>query len=300
MVCVFDRLLSPLIRTALGSDVQVADVASLQEGPDSGVLMVTLAAPARRVVVKIQGPQADHRIDYERTRTISAMAGAAGVPTAEVLAAGDLDGERPGRYLIQEHIDGVAWGLLRPRLGPEEIGAAQRQLAEAVHAVQSVSFDSFGEIDRNGRPGGQTLLDALRTRARLRITDPGAGALFERLLVRDADYFANPQPATLSHDDLHHDNVIFRAEEGGWRLAAVLDWDKAWAGPPESDLARMSLWDDMTGPGFWAVYPDPFLRDSAASHRALIHQLLWCLEYPYRTPRHLADTARLVDLLGIG
>jgi hypothetical protein len=32
----------------------------------------------------------------------------------------------------------------------------------------------------------------------------------------------------------------------------------------------------------------------------LIHQLLWCLEYPDLTPRHLADTARLVDLLDIG
>ncbi len=294
----FDQLPESVIPSALGPDVRVADVTSLQEGPDSAVLLVTLA-PARRVVVKVSGPE-DHRIDYERTLTISAMARAAGVPTAEVLAAGTLSGERPWRYLIQDHIAGMAWRLLRPRLGPDEIRVAQRQLAEAVHALQSLSFGSFGEIDRAGRPGGQSLLDALRTRARLRITDEGSRALFERLLARDAHYFAEPQPATLSHDDLHHDNVIFRAEEGGWRLAAVLDWDKAWAGPPESDLARMSLWDDMTGPGFWAVYPDPFLSDSAASHRALIHQLLWCLEYPDLTPRHLADTARLVDLLDIG
>jgi Ser/Thr protein kinase RdoA (MazF antagonist) len=40
-----------------------------------------------------------------------------------------------------------------------------------------------------------------------------------------------PQPATLTHDDLHHGNVLFRHDHYGWRLAALLDWDKSWAGP---------------------------------------------------------------------
>ena len=63
-----------------------------------------------------------------------------------------------------------------------------------------------------------------------------------------ASLFAEQTCSTLCHDDLQHTNLIFRAGHAGWELAGVLDWDKAWAGPGESDIARMSFWDDMTGP----------------------------------------------------
>ncbi len=62
--------------------------------------------------------------------------------------------------------------------------------------------------------------------------------------------------------------------------------------------ARMA-WDDMTGPGFWEVYSAPNDIDDDAAHRALIYQLLWCLEYDDGTARHAADTTRLQRLLAV-
>jgi aminoglycoside phosphotransferase (APT) family kinase protein len=103
----------------------------------------------------------------------------------------------------------------------------------------------------------------------------------------------------LCHDDLQDTNLIFREARGGWQLAGVLDWDKAWAGPPEADIARMAFWDDMTGPGFWEVYEAVTPPAEGRSARALIYQLLWCLEYPVSTPRHLADTASVCRRLGV-
>ena len=79
----------------------------------------------------------------------------------------------------------------------------------------------------------------------------------------------------------------------------MLDLDKAWAGPPESDVARMAFWDDMTGDGFWEVYNAGVPPAEGRADRALIYQLLWCLEYPVSTPRHRADTASLCRRLGI-
>jgi hypothetical protein len=61
----------------------------------------------------------------------------------------------------------------------------------------------------------------------------------------------------------------------------------------------MAFWDDMTGPGFWEVYPAPNADDGDAAHRALIYQLLWCLEYDDGTARHAADTTRLLRLLTV-
>ena len=86
--------------------------------------------------------------------------------------------------------------------------------------------------------------------------------------------------------------------DGGPVLLGIIDWDKAWAGPAESDLARMAFWDHMTGPGFWSAYGTAASTDPAA-RRMLIYQLMWCLDYNEATPRHRADTARLCRALGV-
>ena len=118
------------------------------------------------------------------------------------------------------------------------------------------------------------------------------------VLERRAGLFTPESAAVLSHDDLHHGNLLFQRANGTWSLTAVLDWDKAWAGPRESDLARVAFWDDMTGPGFWEVYRAAMPIREGEHERALVHQLLWCLEYDSDTVRHRRDTARLLQRLG--
>ena len=86
---------------------------------------------------------------------------------------------------------------------------------------------------------------------------------------------------------------------GNWHLAGVLDFDSAWAGNPESDLARLELWRGMMHPSFWSTYAaEHRVADSYASRRALL-QLLWCLEYAHPTREHNAVTAGVCGELGI-
>jgi len=98
------------------------------------------------------------------------------------------------------------------------------------------------------------------------------------VLDRNASLFADQMGSTQC-DDLQDANLIFREARGGWQLAGVLDWDKAWAGPSGSDIVRMSFWDDMTGAGFWEVYQTVAPPAEGRSERALVYQLPWCLEY---------------------
>ena len=126
-----------------------------------------------------------------------------------------------------------------------------------------------------------------------RLLRPSAEARVQLDCVELLCVAADQMRSTLCHDDLQHTNLIFQGGRGSWKLAAVLDWDKAWAGPPESDVARMAFWDDMTGDGFWEVYNAGVPPAEGRADRALIYQLLWCLEYPVSTPRHRADTASL-------
>jgi aminoglycoside phosphotransferase (APT) family kinase protein len=290
---------SSRVKAVLGEASTVVRVEPLRIRAEQVVLLLTIARPRHQVVLKMAGQHAGTGLDFERTAAVIALARAAGAPVAAVLAVDVSYRAGPWRYLMQEHLDGVEWRQIRPRLDGRQVAAAHHQIAEAVLAVQSVRFDSFGELNARGEPSGTDLLDGLRHRAELRIADIGRRELFFDLLERVANLFASTEAPTLCHDDLHHANVIFRTDNGGWKLAGLLDWDKAWAGPAESDIARMAFWDDMTGPGFWQVYRARVTAEEGQAERALVYQLLWCLEYDHDTPRHRADTAKLCRRLGM-
>jgi aminoglycoside phosphotransferase (APT) family kinase protein len=271
----------------------------LQTAPQSAVVSVLADRPARRLVVKLVGRSEQPRLDLERTAAVMAQARLAGVQVAEVLAA-DASGRLDGwQYLVLGHVTGVPWREVRPGLDGAELAHAHGQIATAVLGLQALRLEGFGELDRTGLPAGLDLPAALRERVRLRVRRPSALALAEELLDRTAGLFAPGAAPTLAHDDLHHANLLFAPGPGGWRLVAVLDWDKAWAGPAESDLARLAFWDDMTGPGFWSVYRDARPVVDGEDERRPVHQLLWCLEYDVGTERHRADTDALCRRLGL-
>lgn len=290
-----------VVADALGTGRRGLRLETLQRGSDRAVLLVTVAGSPGALVLKLAGPG----VDLERTAAVSALASAAGAPVPAVLVVGASSGTDRWGWLLRQHLEGVEWRTVRSVLDPLQVEAAHRQIAEALLAVQSVRFPSFGELDRRGQPagGGEPdgggLLAALRHRAELRIADEAKREAFCALLDREAQLFAGAQVPTLCHDDLHHANVVFRQGPDGWALAGLLDWDKAWAGPAESDVARMAFWDDMTGPGFWAAYRAAVPAEEGQRERALVYQLLWCLEYDVATARHAADTAHLCRRLGV-
>jgi aminoglycoside phosphotransferase (APT) family kinase protein len=284
---------------ALGSRTWVRRVEALATAETSAVLLVTVDHPFRQLVFKALHLGATTPTDFARTAAVTERARSVGVPVAAVLAVDTSYRAGPWQYLLQEHVPGREWRHVRPLLGDDQVQTAHRQIAEVVLAIQSVRFDGFGELDRQARSAGGTLLDGLRRRAELRIPRPDHREAFFDLLDREQDLFAEPGPATLSHDDLHHGNVVFAAERDGWRLAGILDWDKAWAGPAESDVARLAFWDDMTGPAFWATYRAATPATPGEPRRALVHQLLWCLEYDLGSARHAADTAALGHRLDV-
>lgn len=292
-------LLVPVLAGVLGSATAVTGMTVAQARPDAFVLVVGTAA-GRRLVVKVAGPAAAQPVAYERSAMLTGLARATGAPVPVVLAADDSGRLGRWRYLVPEHVEGTTWRELRPRLTAEEVADAHEQLAEALLTVQSVRFAASGELGVGGEPPvGQGVLAALHARAELRVHDVRKRATSHELLDREAALFTDQTAATLTHDDLHHDNVLFRRHRDGWRLAALLDWDKAWAGPPESDVARMAFWDDMTGPAFWAAYRRHVPADEGQAGRALVHQLLWCLEHDDASARHVADTDRLRRRLGL-
>ncbi|KQR15974.1 phosphotransferase family protein [Cellulomonas sp. Leaf334] len=282
----------PAARTLAHRHVGHAELDLLGSSATHAVLLVR--AGATRLVLKIAASSARPGVDLARSAAAQELARRAGVPVGTVVAAG-VDTELPTvQYLLQEEVQGIEWRTVRPHLRPAEHARAAAEIAGAVLALQSVVLPSFGALDD---PAPQSLVDALHARVGLRVPDGARRRRAHDVLQRHAGLFTTPGRPTLTHDDLHHANLLFRQGAGGWTLAGVLDWDKAWAGSAESDVARMAFWDDMTGPDFWSVYRAEMPALDGWEQRARVYQLLWCLEYDVDTARHRQDTATLVARL---
>lgn len=287
------------VAAALGTDARIVRVTPLQDIGHAVTLLVAVDKQPRQLVMKVADRGMAPAVDFSRTASVAELARAAGAPVPLVVAAGTSVRSGDWQYLLREHVDGMEWSAVRPRLDDEQLASAHRQIATSVLALQSVRFDGFGELSADARPTGVGLIPALRTRAELRIVDGRRRELFAAVLEREAAAFQGVATPTLCHDDLHHRNVVFDQDGDHWALAGLLDWDKAWAGPAESDVARMAFWDDMTGPGFWEVYRASVPEASGHARRTLVHQLLWCLEYEHDSPRHVADTVAVGRRLGL-
>ncbi|HZS88003.1 MAG TPA: fructosamine kinase family protein [Chloroflexota bacterium] len=96
-----------------------------------------------------------------------------------------------------------------------------------------------------------------------------------------------------------HGHLTVAAAQDGMPSVGVIDFDSAWAGCPESDLARLELWRGIVGDGFREAYGSHVPVSPRYPERRPILQLLWCLEYARPTPQHHADTARICAELGI-
>lgn len=294
-----DGFVREVVARLWGRGTQVEGVETVHAADTSTVIRLRLTDQPRVIIIKLAGQGSTIGTDFQRTAAVMGMARDAGVPVAPVLAVDTSCQLGPWPYLVLEHVPGLSWRRLRPLLDDEELDAAHGEIAEAVLALQSVRLDGYGELDRSGRPAGVSLLAGLHRRTE-RILHDRDRAAFLRLLDEHEPLFADGfSSATLSHDDLHHDNLVFTRGARTWHLAGILDWDKAWAGPADADIARMAFWDDMTGPGFWRVYRAAVPATPEVERRILIFQLLWCLEYDDGSHRHAADTADLWRRLGI-
>jgi aminoglycoside phosphotransferase (APT) family kinase protein len=251
-----------------------------------------------QLVVKLVRADPATGVDLRSAARAMRLAAEAGVPVPRLLAVDTTRWLRGWAYLLAEHVDGVPWRQEAAELDPERRKTVHRDLAASVLALQSVTLPAFGAL---GTASGSQpdLATAVRQRADQRVRDPRRRDLIGDLLERDAGAFVVRARPVLTHDDLHHGNVLVREQDARWTVVAVLDWDKAWAGPGEWDVARMAFWDDMTGRSFWETYRAARPLAPGEDHRRLIYQLIWCLEHEWPHERHRADTAALCHLLGV-
>ncbi len=294
-------LLDLLLRQVIGTKTEIVETEMLNRAQDYWVLRLSLRHPTTDILVKLAGADATRAAAFDRTAALRALiVSQTAIPMPPILAVDVSYRIWPWRYLIQALVPGKEWAEVRPQLDGSELSGAYHQIGEVVAALHSVSFPTFGELDGHlGIRGTSDFFTALRERAFRSIRNPALLARYLTLLNDRADLFTGVTRPCLCHEDLHHYNLLFDRIGARWQLAAVLDFDKAWAGTNEIDLARMELWINMIGPGFWDAYFAQHRLDPLYGQRRPIYQLLWCLEYAMPSVKHKADTQELCAVLGI-
>lgn len=295
--------LARLVITLWGTSCKIRSARVALRRHDYLVALLTLAHSPQAVAIKCAGPAAPLACPFDRTAAILALVAAqTTVPVPTALAHDVSYRDFPWRYLVTTALPGIAWHAARQQWSPTDRRMLWSELGGAVAALHTIRFPSCGEIGPDGAIlAGSDFRDALAARAERRIADRRHLATFLDLLAAYADAFAGVIGGTLTHDDLNPTNLLVARDEatGHWQLSGILDFDSAWAANGESDLARLALWEGMTGPTFWASYSQNGSLTEQRHLRRLLLQLLWCLEYAQPTARHHADTRRICTALGI-
>lgn len=292
--------LDQLLKETLGTSVTIQKIQVANQHPDYLVLIVQLH-PTQTVVVKLAGPQAEYDCPFVKTAVLHRLLTQnTTLPMPHIYAADVSYQKWPWRYTIKEHVQGTEFVHIREHLNSEQLTSAYQQMGAAVAQIHSISFPTFGELDDNmqlKRP--YPWLPALKNRAKHTINNQRLLDIFLTVLDKNNHLFPSTLQARLCHDDLHGYNILFAQKGDAYCLSAILDFEKAWAGHAETDLAKMDLWTDMTNEDFWQAYLTNASLDDHYLQRQPIYQLLWCLEYAQPTPKHLSDTETLCHQLGI-
>ncbi len=294
-------LLLQLLKQILGAGVELAGCKIGNQQHDYLVLLLQLRRPSMKVVAKLAGPDAPLASAFERTAMFQRLVAThTTIPMPEVLAVDTSCQAWPWRYFIKTYIPGQEWAAARRQMTREQLSDAYRQIGSAVAQLHTIHFPAFGELAPDGCvQGDEPYPAALQKHARSIIRSARLRDLFFSALERQRPLFLDVRKASLCHEDLHMHNILFRRDRGQWRLATILDFDKAWAGHHETDLARLELWKGMTSAEFWGPYEAICPIAPLYQERRAIYQLLWCLEYARSTAEHLADTQRLCKELGL-
>jgi len=290
-----------LLKEELGSKVELVDYKIGNRHHNYLVLLAQLHHPSLEVVIKLAGPEAPIACPFDRTAALHHLVAAhTTISMPEVIAVDVSYQKWPWRYFIKAHVPGDEWAIARHQMNREQLSSAYRQIGNSVAQLHAIQFPAFGELATNGQVRtGHPYLAALRERASGFIKDARLRDYFFSVLNQYTHLFDDICTANLCHEDLHGHNILFENRQGQWHLTTILDFDKAWAGHRETDMARLDLWTGMVNEDFWRAYEAIHPIEPLYKQRRPIYQLFWCLEYARPTVEHLADTQQVCKELGV-
>jgi len=225
---------------------RVVEVTPVSGGLANTNLRVRLAGREAPLLLRLyQRAPAEARKEWALHRLLAGQ-----VPVPSVLHAAESNPATSGPYAVIEWIEGAHLG----RTVVDLQGDARRDLGcdigRVLASIHAITFPTSGFLDAAlnvAQPidvGGAGLAGFLR----LCLIEGRGGERLGPELTHAALAFAEREgprledwtrPARLTHSDFNGSNVLVRETGSGWRVAAVLDWEFAFAGSPFFDFGNL-------------------------------------------------------------
>jgi Ser/Thr protein kinase RdoA (MazF antagonist) len=280
------------VRLATGSQVKHFDV--LRQDLDYWIVAADTGA-GDALVIKLAAPSASVPSFAAAKAKHDLVRGSVEIPMSQMLAGDDSCMVLPFRYSVQTKLFGEEWFTRRGQLDDPTRDRALAALGDVIGRLHTPIMMGFGAL-----PGaeGSDGFGAICERSMSIIRQLQLRDGFLELLMRHERLWSGLVEPGITHDDLHGFNILFHPDRPT-EVSGILDFDKAWSGPVESDLARMELWRGMTGRTFIEAYRARVPELSGYADRRPFYQLLWCLEFAQNTAEHLGTTNELALRLGM-
>jgi fructosamine-3-kinase len=280
----------------LGAPVQCTAIEPLHGGMINTVLRLEFDRAPYSAVIKLSGGDAPPG-DYAggdfttEARALAYLRSRTRFPSPQVYRVEEPGRSIPYAFLLIENIPGACLAGLD--LGPGEQDAIDRQLAAALLELHGHTRERYGDIDE--QPGRDTWADVFLPRLREVRAQPELARRLPASVLADVDRaiglareaLLDQGPPTLIHGDIWAGNLIVRPEEGGWRLAGIVDPGIHYA-DVEEELAYLEVFGARREAFFAAYTAQRPLRPGYQRRRlfywlrtALIHVWLFG-DQPYR------------------
>jgi Ser/Thr protein kinase RdoA (MazF antagonist) len=217
-------------------------------------------------------------------------AAAARIPVAPLIYSDPAPARGEHPYSIWGFVEGTLLQELFERLAPSELVEIAAECGRVLAAIHAHAFDWCGEFGPGlevareyGRPS-RFVPDAIRQalfhgRAGARLGEPLRDDLW-RVVERSAPRLtALDERYGLVHADYKRSNLLIARRGARWHVAAVLDWEFAFAGPALVDFGLFLRAGDALPQGFREAFASAY-RDAGG-----------------QLPRDWLPLSRLIDLL---
>lgn len=284
---VSDDILRAIVRKNLGPDAVLIENRLLQGGQFNTAYVLETRAPELRIVLRMAPPDDRPLFRYERGMMaaepwIYRQMELAGIPVARVLALDDTRSVIDRTYILHEFIDGVP---ITHSTVPEEAQAGLCREAGALiarmHKMRSESFGwPVGDGSLRGGPGwtrvfGDLLEETVNEACAANILHTeAAGVVTQRYAHHHGAFDACREPV-LVHNDIWAPNILAGKHNGGWRVRAIIDADRALFAEREFEYI---LWDnDSIRVHFMEGYGIPLSETPDALLRRHFYRFYWYL-----------------------
>jgi len=197
-------------------------------------------------------------------RILSLVRGDVPVPQVMFGAADGAAGFPP--FCVLEFIEGISLRELRRNGDAGDVAAASYDAGRLLPLLARHQFNRSGMLSpecavTDGPFAGAGVVDVIEHFVATPLFQQRVDAsLAARLLAfarRNEDGFGKrAEGATLVHGDFNSPNILVRADHGTWRVAAILDWEFAFAGSMLCDVGNMLRYERPGHPR----YEPPFSR----------------------------------------